>query len=252
MKITDDTDLLVGEYVLGTLERDERAKLEEIAEQETTVAAAVMVWERRLAPLHELIVPAPPPDTVWPAIAARLGAEHQEARPRDPGFLEVVQELARSYRADTAMRLVQRMRRWRTATVLFGATALFLAAYLGAERLRSKEAPPVPLFAVLRSEAFAPPFIVALDLEKRTLQVRSVPGNTADDRTYAFWLLRGQEPPVALGNLRGAGELKPEAFSRIDRASLQKSMIAVSIEPNSAPRARPSGPYVYRGAFEPL
>ena len=252
MKITDDTDLLVGEYVLGTLERDERAKLEEIAEREATVAAAVMVWERRLAPLHELIVPVPPPEAIWPAIAKRLGAERQARRPRDPGFLEVVQELARSYRADTAMRLVQRLRRWRTLAVLFGALAAALAAYLGAELLRAKAPPPSPLFAVLRSEAFAPPFIVALDLEKRVLQVRSVPGNTADDRTYAFWLLHRQEPPVALGNLRSPGELKPEAFSRIDRASLQKSTIAVSIEPNSAPRARPSGPYAYRGAFEPL
>lgn len=252
MKITDDTDLLVGEYVLGSLERDERAKLEEIAGREPTVAAAVMVWERRLAPLHELIVPVAPPEAIWPVIAQRLGAERQDRRPRDPGFLEVVQELARSYRADTAMRLVQRMRRWRTAAVLFGALAAAVCAYLGAELLRSKASPPVPLFAVLRSEAFAPPFIVALDLEKRTLQARSVPGNTADDRTYAFWLLRGQEPPVALGNLRGAGELRPEAFTRIDRASLQKSTIAVSIEPNAAPRARPSGPYVYRGTFEPL
>jgi anti-sigma-K factor RskA len=34
MKVTEDTDLLVGEYVLGTLEREERRRLEEIAGRE--------------------------------------------------------------------------------------------------------------------------------------------------------------------------------------------------------------------------
>jgi anti-sigma-K factor RskA len=136
MKITDDTDLLVGEYVLGTLESDERAKLEEIAAREPMVAASVMVWERRLAPLHELIVPVAPPDTVWPEIEKELLHEDQDSRLRDPGFLEVAHALAQSYKADTAMALVQRMRRWRTLAVLFGAAAVFLAAYLGAQMLR--------------------------------------------------------------------------------------------------------------------
>jgi len=136
MKITDDTDLLVGEYVLGTLESDERTKLEEIAAREPTVAAAVMVWERRLAPLHELIVPVAPPDTIWPEIEKQLLHQEQDSHPRDPGFLEVAQALAQSYKADTAMALVQRMRRWRMLAVLFGAAAVFLAAYLGATLLR--------------------------------------------------------------------------------------------------------------------
>lgn len=136
MKITDDTDLLVGEYVLGTLESDERAKLEEIAAHEPTVAAAVMVWERRLAPLHELIAPVKAPDTVWPEIEQQLLHADQESHFRDPGFLEVAQVLAQSYKADSAMALVQRLRRWRTLAVLFGAAAFFLAAYLGATILR--------------------------------------------------------------------------------------------------------------------
>lgn len=136
MKITDDTDLLVGEYVLGTLESDERAKLEEIAAREPTVSAAVMVWERRLAPLHELIAPVKAPDTVWPEIEQQLLHVDQESHPRDPGFLEVVQALAQNYRAETAMGLMQRLRRWRMLAVLFGAAAFFLAAYLGATLLR--------------------------------------------------------------------------------------------------------------------
>lgn len=134
MKITDDTDLLIGEYVVGTLEREERRKLEEIAAREPTVAAAVMVWERRLAPLHELIVPAEPPEGMWAKIARRAAETPQNLRERDPGFFEVFGELVKSHRADSAMNLILRLRRWRSiaiiATALVGVLAAFLVALL--------------------------------------------------------------------------------------------------------------------------
>jgi anti-sigma-K factor RskA len=134
MKVTEDTDLLVGEYVLGTLERDERKKLEAIAAREPTVAAAVMVWERRLAPLQELVVPVEPPESIWAKISRRLPEEPQAERERDPGFFQVLGELLRSNRADSAMQLVARLRWWRTVAILsivVGATVTgFLLALL--------------------------------------------------------------------------------------------------------------------------
>lgn len=250
MKVTDDTDLLVGEYVLGTLEREERKKLEEIAAQEPTVDAAIMVWERRLAPLHELVVPVEPPASVWETIRLRLAEEPQAEHDRDPGFFEVFAELVHSHRAESAMQLVGRLRFWRSAAIVSTALSLTVVGFLIAELLRPVPLPSAPLIAVLRTEAFAPPFIVALDLEERTLTVRSVPSRTADDRSYAFWLVRDGEPPVLLGRLRGTGELKPAAFAQIDRAALRDSTIAVSVEPNNAPRDKPTAPFVFRGKFE--
>jgi anti-sigma-K factor RskA len=136
MKITDDTDLLVGEYVLGTLERDERRKLEEIAAREPMVAAAVMVWERRLAPLHELIVPVEPPDGMWAKIARRAAETPRNERDRDPGFFEVFGELVKSHRADSAMNFVWRLRRWRSVAIIAIALCCVLAAFLVALLLR--------------------------------------------------------------------------------------------------------------------
>jgi anti-sigma-K factor RskA len=137
MKVTEDTDLLVGEYVLGTLEREERRKLEAIAAREPTVAAAVMVWERRLAPLHELVVPVDPPESIWIKISRRLPDEPQAERDRDPGFFEVLGELLRSNRADSAMQLVARLRWWRSVAIIAIVVGAAAAGLLLALLIRS-------------------------------------------------------------------------------------------------------------------
>lgn len=250
MKLTEDTDLLVGEYVLGTLEKGERKMLEEIAAREPSVQAAVAIWERRFAPLHELVVPVEPPETIWPLIEARLGETVQEARIREPGFFEVVADLARSQGADTAMQLVGKLRRWRMIAVISAAVSAALVAFVAAELLRPAPLPTAPLIAVLRSDAVTAPFIVALNQQKRSIEVRSVPSRTADDRSYVFWLLRDDAEPVALGRLRGTGMLEPEALQQIDRAALRAAEIAVTVEPNNTAAEKPAAPYIYRGKFQ--
>lgn len=250
MKVTDDTDLLVGEYVVGTLEYDERQKLEEIAGREPTVAASVMVWERRLAPLHELVVPVEAPAGIWDKIAAQLDDNEQEERERDPGFFEVYRELVHSHRADSAMALVARLRRWRSVAIVSIALGAVAVAFLVAKLIEPHAQEMPPMVSVLRADALTPPFVVAIDPTARTLTVRSVPATNPSDRSYAFWLLRGNGEPVALGRLRGAGMLKPEALAKFDRAALKESALAVSVEPNDAPADKPSTALVYRGGFE--
>jgi anti-sigma-K factor RskA len=250
MKVVNDTDLLIGEYVLGTLELDERQKLEEVAEREPSVAVAVMVWERRLAPLHELIVPVKPPANLWDAIAAGLDETEQVDRERDPGFFEVYRELVRSHRADSAMNLVARLRRWRSIAVVSIALSAVAIGYLTSRLIEPHIEEKPPVVAVLKSDALTPPFVVAVDPVAGTVTARSVPGNTAADRSYAFWLLRENKPPLPLGRLRGTGTLKPAVLAKLEHAELRKAALAVSIEPNDAPEAEPSGPFIYRGGFE--
>ncbi len=250
MKVTADTDLLVGEYVLGTLESHERRKLEEIAEREPTVAAAVMVWERRLAPLHELVVPVEAPADLWEKIAGRLHEVQQEQRERDPGFFEVYRELMRSHRAEAAMNLVARLRRWRSVAIVSIAVGAAVAGFLTVKLIEPHTVEQPPLISVLRSDSLTPPFVVAIDPAEGTLTARSVPGSNPSDRSYAFWLLRGDGPPLALGRLRGNGTLRPAVLAKLDREALRKSALAVSVESNESPADKPTGPLVYRGGFE--
>src|SRR2546423_1285703 len=47
-----DTDVLAGEYVLGTLDPDERASAHNLIAADAAFAAKVKIWERRLGELH--------------------------------------------------------------------------------------------------------------------------------------------------------------------------------------------------------
>ena len=73
-----DTDVLAGEYVLGTLDPDERAAAHNLIAADAAFAAKVKVWERRLGELHLMVEPIEPEGDVWPRIKARL----PEPKPR--------------------------------------------------------------------------------------------------------------------------------------------------------------------------
>ena len=72
--VTGDTDALAAEYVLGTLEFDERSAAESLRAQDAEFAAKVKVWERRLGELHLMVEPVDPDPDVWQRIKAKLPA----------------------------------------------------------------------------------------------------------------------------------------------------------------------------------
>lgn len=68
----DADRILAAEYVLGTLDNDDRRRVRARCAAEPQFAALVRLWERRLAPLHELAVPVIPSPDIWRAIASDL------------------------------------------------------------------------------------------------------------------------------------------------------------------------------------
>ena len=68
----DADRILAAEYVLGTLDNEDRRRVRARCAAEPQFAALVRLWERRLAPLHELAVPVIPPPDIWRAIASDL------------------------------------------------------------------------------------------------------------------------------------------------------------------------------------
>lgn len=69
--MTDELDLTAGEYVLGTLSGEERARVEADAASDGALAAAIERWQRRLAPLISA-GPVEVPVRVWARIEAKL------------------------------------------------------------------------------------------------------------------------------------------------------------------------------------
>jgi anti-sigma-K factor RskA len=136
MNPRDDAELIVCEYVLGCLPWEERAGLEVLAAAEPDVLAVLMAWQRRLAPLHELIAPAMPSISLWPRIEERLGGVVQKERKRPRGFLEAIGILAQRQGTAAAMEMMDRLRRWRAIAIVAFAISFALAALLVAIALR--------------------------------------------------------------------------------------------------------------------
>ncbi|NVO16127.1 MAG: anti-sigma factor [Rhodoplanes sp.] len=77
----DDWAGLAAEYVLGTLDADEREAAAALVAADSTFAALVTAWERRLGELHAMVDPVPPPPELWVALRARLTETIAAARP---------------------------------------------------------------------------------------------------------------------------------------------------------------------------
>ena len=97
----DDRDLLAAEYVLGTLDADDRANVQMLLAIDPGFAETIAKWERRLGELHQLVDPVEPPAAHWARIQARsanagrrlgegadraeAGARHQRSRSESGG-----------------------------------------------------------------------------------------------------------------------------------------------------------------------
>jgi anti-sigma-K factor RskA len=249
MKIADDPDLIAGEYVLGTLEAGERAAAEEFAVKEPGFAAAVISWERRFAPLNDLIAAVEPPIDVWPKIAEALDHTVQPERGRQAAFMTRVAEISRFYGANLADVLVQSRRRWRVAAMVGFAVAIALAAVLINQAMRQQPAKPAPppvvrpaaerLAGVLRANG-APAFLLAFDPGERTLQVRPLNVSPPAGSRHELWLIPAEGDPKPLGTVAGPMVVRSEALGRLSRDELKRASFAVSVEPADAAVTRPT------------
>ena len=66
----DAQELLAAEYVLGTLDPEERARARALAAMDPGFAATVRAWERRLGELNVLVAAIEPPPEIWERIRA--------------------------------------------------------------------------------------------------------------------------------------------------------------------------------------
>src|SRR5579859_8199591 len=70
----EDHIALAAEYVLGTLDGDERAQVETMMSVDQDFKALVESWERRLGELHAMVASVEPPEAVWGKIRGAITA----------------------------------------------------------------------------------------------------------------------------------------------------------------------------------
>ena len=93
---SDDLDALAAEYVLGTLDIEERKGAIALLEVDHAFRGTVRIWERRLSELHLMVEPVEPDARSWSGSKPKLGSTFRRrfrslrtrcaaARCREPG-----------------------------------------------------------------------------------------------------------------------------------------------------------------------
>jgi anti-sigma-K factor RskA len=171
----DEKDVLAAEYVLGTLDTDDRANVQMLLALDPSFADTVAKWERRLGELNTLVESVEPPKDTWEWIKVRIAGVRPSGQMWLPGVndpppsppaaaveptpaaaeaaaaaaaaAETASPAASEPSADVVM-LTRRMRRWRGLGMTCAAVAAALAVVVVARDIRPDLLPegmrPVP------------------------------------------------------------------------------------------------------------
>ncbi len=78
MSYSDDHIALAAEYALGTLDADERALVETMMIVDHGFRDIVDAWDRKLAPLHQMVAPVDAPPYLWEQIKTAIETSGQQ------------------------------------------------------------------------------------------------------------------------------------------------------------------------------
>jgi anti-sigma-K factor RskA len=84
MSDVDHTDALAAEYVLGTLDSEEREQARALLGADMAFAVKVAQWERRLGELHLMVEPVEPDAKIWTRIKSKMPETQSRSNARLP------------------------------------------------------------------------------------------------------------------------------------------------------------------------
>lgn len=218
----DARDLAAGEYVLGTLSREERTAFEAVLAVSPDLQRDVDEWREHLQILNDSLEAVSPPRHVWPRVRERI------ATPR----------VSRWQRADL----------WRGVSALATAAALVLAILVFVPddtRISGNYA----FVATAPNQQMG--WIVNASNDG-TMRVKAVkPGGMPDGMGCELWLMENGQP-VSLGMMPIEGEVSMKLPERL-LANISGADLMISIEPSSgAPGGKPSGAITDQGKLTPM
>ncbi|WP_019903879.1 anti-sigma factor [Methylobacterium sp. 77] len=231
-----ERDLRAAEYVIGTLDADARAAMDLELAVDPAARAAVRDWERRLAPLADIVPESEPGPGVWPAILRALPAR---TSPSPAANDNRVASLSR------------KLGLWRAATAGAAALAAGLALFIAVGPRPGGVGEPGPgearYVAVVSSGGEAPALIVSIDTAAGTVRVRPVGAEAPAGHSLELWYVGADKTPKSLGLIgKDAARLTLPAGSEAARRG--EGVFAVSVEPpNGSATGLPTGPVVYTG-----
>jgi anti-sigma-K factor RskA len=145
--------------------------------------------------------------------------------------------------------LQRHLRGWQTASLVTGAVAAALAAFIiirppdgGVPAAASSQ-----YVAVLQSEGVGPAFIAAVDLDRGVISVRRVEAQGHNGKSFELWAVGGgRDRPQSLGVIDAS--LKIPATRLGSESVIADTAFAISLEPEGgSPTGQPTGPVLFTG-----
>ncbi len=278
MNYSEDHIALAAEYVLGTLDADERTQVETMMTVDSGFRDMVEAWERKLGGLNQMVSSIEPPAHLWERIRVAAGL----SAPQLPLMLPdvpIAPELASVDEAQPAARasaeildFSNRLRRSRSTSQVMTALAASLAAFVAVQAYRPDLLPqqlrpktevkvvevaapqqtasaPAQFVAVLQKGADSPAFLLTVDLATKNFVVRKVGAEPEAGKSYELWLVSDKlQTPRSLGVI-GAGDFTSRpVLASYDTDTINKATYAVTIEPEGgSPTGQATGPIVFTG-----
>jgi anti-sigma-K factor RskA len=228
----DDADLRYAEYVLGVLDADARAAVEQQLASSSAAAAAEAQWRRRLLPLAEEVLPQMPPERLWQRIRTALEFDAPAAR--------------------ASGGLWMNLRLWHWLTLGSGALLAAACAALVFMLVNRPPAPPIPYMAAAITETDGQVgWTATMDIGKaRMIVVPAAPQPVRPGRTPELWLIPRGGRPIAVGLISTRTPITLALSASLIERLGPTARLAVSIEPRGgSPTGQPTGPVIGAGAI---
>lgn len=235
---------LAAEYVLGTLDKDERDAVEARRVNDPLLEQAIVNWQAHLAGLNDYVQDAEPRVGLFDEILAKLDQQTDKKSLSNDSL-----NLAASTVVVEMEAMRAKLKRWRFTA--FGASAI--AACLAVFMVIKPPVGPVvqanaPFVAVFQADDKQPAFIMSLDIDTRQLTVRPVSAQgQAEGKTYQLWIKADEIGPTprSLGLLANVASPIQKQIN-YDPAVIRHATFGISVEPEGgSPTGVPTGPAIH-------
>ena len=235
---------VAAEYVLGTLDKDERDIVEARRVNEPMLEQAILQWQSRFAGLNEYVQEAEPRKDLLDDILLKLDRKIDQKVEGN----NVIGSMASNIVVEMdAMRA--KLKRWKYTALGASTIAACLAIFMVIKApVATNVQTNTPFVAVFQADDKQPAFIMSLDIETRQLTVRPVTAQgQAAGKTYQLWIKADEIGPAprSLGLLADVSAPIQKQIN-YDPAVIRHATFGISVEPaGGSPTGVPTGPAIH-------
>lgn len=228
--IDERDEMLVAEYVLGTLPHGERVAFEQRLATEQTLQERVAWWNQQFVPLSDDIAPVQPSENVFASIERRL---FDATAPKQSWW--------------------ENLNFWRGLSVASLAGMLVIGVLYANQRATLSIQPSDEYIAQIAGEASDVQLVALYDEATKTLKLNRTSGSSAIGRDFELWVIAGGNAPVSLGVLPTDESFEVLIPQELQSALVSDAVLAVSDEPSGgSPTGQPTGAVLATGQIFPI